>query len=70
MVASEFDICVAERRGTGAPSCFVTECVYYVLGQEKLITAANVYERFLFLVLSICIIVLTFLFTSPMLCKA
>jgi len=52
------------------PSCFVTESVYYALGQEKLVTADNVCKRLLFLVLSICIIALTFLFTPPIHCKA
>lgn len=52
------------------PSCFVTESIYYALGQEKLITADNVYKRFLFLALSMCITALTFLFTPSMHCKA
>lgn len=58
------------EEGLVAPSYFVTESVYYALGQEKLVTADNVYKTLLFPVLSICIIALTFLFTPPMHCKA
>lgn len=48
----------------------VTGSEYCALGQEKLPTADNVCKRLLFLVLSICIVALTFLFTPPVHCKA
>lgn len=58
------------REGPLAPSCFVTESVDYARGQDKLITADNAYKRLLFLVLSICIVALTFLWTRSMHCNA